>query len=90
MRFVRPGASLRVTAAFNNIVIDFMAPEGRHSTMPTLNGPLGVVETKNIAIPFETDDLFVVFQGPAPLVAGGCPTPANNAYLVSVEPAGVP
>jgi hypothetical protein len=90
MRFVRPGASLRVTGIFNGLTIELFAAEGAGETATTPQGSSIVVETLDIPIPFETDDLFAVFGGPPPIVAGGCPTPANIAYLVSVEPAGVP
>jgi hypothetical protein len=79
-----------VTGIFNGLTIELFAAEGAGETATTPQGSSIVVETLDIPIPFETDDLFAVFGGPPPIVAGGCPTPANIAYLVSVEPAGVP
>jgi hypothetical protein len=89
MRFIRPGASLRVTAAFGR-GIEFMAPDGTGANVPITPSQQGVVETREIPIPFATDDLFVVFHGPYAINAGNCPSATNTAFLVSVEPTGAP
>ena len=90
MRFIRPGTFLRVTAIFNRIELELWSADGRGMIVHAPDGAANAVETKDIAIPFETDDLLVIFRGPGPIFAGGCPTPANIAYLVSVEPEGEP
>jgi hypothetical protein len=90
MRFIRPGASLRVTSTFRDLEMAFMTPGGTPTRAETPPGDGATLITADIPVPTGADDLFVTFQGPYPVNRRYCESGSLGGYLASVEPSGTP